>query len=85
MTIAGLLGNVLYLYSLIIIVYALLSWVPAGGFVDDVRRVLGTLCDPYLSIFRRFIPPIGMIDISAMVGILVLWAARSAIVTMLPY
>ena len=53
-------------YSLIIFVYVMMSWIPSNsGIVGDLRNVLGKLCDPYLNIFRRFIPPIGgMIDIS---------------------
>ena len=33
---------------------------------------LRQVCEPYLSIFRRFIPPIGPLDISPIVAILVL-------------
>jgi YggT family protein len=35
------------------------------GFLRDV-------CEPYLSIFRRFIPPIGALDLSPLIGILLL-------------
>lgn len=61
-------------YSMIIFVYILMSWFPLGvGIVGDVYRFLGKLCDPYLDIFRRFIPPIGgMIDVSPIVALLVL-------------
>jgi uncharacterized protein YggT (Ycf19 family) len=30
------------------------------------------VCEPYLAIFRRFIPPIGPLDLSPIVGILLL-------------
>lgn len=59
-------------YYWLIIGYVILSWVPADGIVGDIRRALETVCEPYLGIFRRFIPPIGMIDISPIVAILVL-------------
>lgn len=61
-------------YSMIIFVYILMSWFPLGaGIVGDVYRFLGKLCDPYLDIFRKFIPPIGgMIDVSPIVALLVL-------------
>ncbi len=62
-------------YSLIIFVYVLMSWIPNHQFgtVGKVYRVLGTLCDPYLNLFKRFIPPIGgYVDISPIVALLVL-------------
>lgn len=62
------------IYTLIIFVYVLMSWIPSKrGLIADIDNVLGKLCDPFLDIFKRFIPPIGgMIDISPIVAILVL-------------
>lgn len=61
-------------YSFVIVVYVLLSWFPTDrGIIGDIYRVLGRICDPYLNLFRRFIPPIGgMVDVSPIVALLVL-------------
>ena len=61
-------------YTRVIFVYVLMSWLPtSSGLIGDIYRVLGRLCDPYLDLFRRFIPPIGgMVDISPIVALLVL-------------
>lgn len=61
-------------YSLVIFVYVMMSWIPmSSGIVVDVYRALGKICDPYLDLFRRFIPPIGgMVDVSPIVALLVL-------------
>jgi len=62
-------------YSTVIFVYVLMSWLPntETGVVGQVYRALGTLCEPYLGLFRKFIPPIGgMLDISPIVALLVL-------------
>lgn len=72
MSIASIIVSLVQFYVWLIIGYIILSWIPAGGALDDVRRALATLVDPYLNIFRRLIPPIGMIDISPIVAILVL-------------
>ncbi|MEB2278634.1 YggT family protein [Lysinibacillus xylanilyticus] len=58
-------------YSYLLVGYVLMSWVPA---VQDsaIGRFLKTVCEPYLGIFRKFIPPIGMIDISPIVAIFLL-------------
>ena len=61
-------------YSMVIFIYVLMSWIPASsGIVSDIYRALGRICDPYLDLFRRFIPPIGgMVDISPIIALLVL-------------
>ena len=61
-------------YVLTILVYVLLSWVPAGAShaVEQVRRFLYEVCEPYLRLFRRIIPPIGAFDLSPIVAILAL-------------
>ncbi len=72
-------------YSMIIFVYVLMSWIPQKtGIVGDIDTILGKLCDPYLDLFRRFIPPIGgMVDISPIVALLVLQFAVRLIVSIL--
>ena len=73
-------------YSFVIVVYVLMSWLPVdrGGILADLYRVLGRICDPYLDLFRRFIPPIGgMVDISPIVALLVLQFAVRIIVMIL--
>ena len=61
-------------YSFVIFVYVMMSWIPmGGGSVTDVYHALGKICDPFLDLFRRFIPPIGgMVDVSPIVALLVL-------------
>jgi YggT family protein len=70
---------VFVVYTLLIIAYILSSLFFAfGGRVPYARwssALLGFLrdvCEPYLSIFRRFIPPLGPLDLSPVIGIFVL-------------
>lgn len=74
-SLAYLIYAVADVYSTVLIIYVLMSWIPMGatGVVPDIYRVLGRVCDPFLDLFRRFIPPIGgMVDISPIVALLVL-------------
>jgi Predicted integral membrane protein len=60
------------IYTFVIIAYVLLSWLPNArdSFIGDI---LGKLVEPYLSPFRRLIPPIGgMLDISPIIAIFAL-------------
>lgn len=69
--IISLINTVFYVYSLMLIAYILMSWVPAAQ-NSAIGRMLEKVCEPYLGIFRKFIPPIGMIDISPIVAIFLL-------------
>lgn len=69
--IISLINTAFYVYSLMLIAYILMSWVPAAQ-NSAIGRMLEKVCEPYLGIFRKFIPPIGMIDISPIVAIFLL-------------
>ncbi|MCR8634950.1 MULTISPECIES: YggT family protein [Paenibacillus] len=71
-TIYGYIGTLIEIYTYMLIAYVLLSWLPSAK-ESFIGEMLGKLCEPYLSIFRRFIPPIGgMIDISPIVALIAL-------------
>lgn len=67
-------------YIWVIIIYILMSWLPDNDTVGEIRRVLGTVVEPYLGIFRRIIPPIGMIDVSAIVAVFALQIILSYVI-----
>ncbi|HWI49632.1 MAG TPA: YggT family protein, partial [Rummeliibacillus sp.] len=48
-------------------------------------RFLAKICDPYLDFFRRFIPPIGMIDISPIAALFVLNLVQMGVRNVLYY
>lgn len=53
-------------YSLIIFLYVLSSWIPLpyNRSLNRIRRFLADACDPYLRLFRRLLPSLGGIDLS---------------------
>ncbi|MEE1420475.1 MAG: YggT family protein [Eggerthellaceae bacterium] len=61
-------------YSLVIFIYVMMSWIPmSSGVIADIYSALGKICDPFLDLFKRLIPPIGgMIDITPIIALLVL-------------
>ena len=71
-----------YMYALII--YIFMSWLPNVR-ESSFGQALGKICEPYLDIFRRFIPPIGMIDISPIVAIFALQLALKGVISVLFY
>jgi YggT family protein len=57
---------------------SILSWFPINR-AGPIVRALDSVTDPVLDPLRRLIPRIGMIDLSPMVAIIVLFAIRSAL------
>ncbi|MFL2099290.1 YggT family protein [Desemzia sp. FAM 23991] len=70
-TLHQVLSAALEIYSVLLIIYILLSWFP-NAYQSKLGQILAQVCEPYLDIFRRFIPPIGMISISGIVALLAL-------------
>ncbi|WP_405102343.1 YggT family protein [Oceanobacillus sp. FSL H7-0719] len=68
------------IYSFGLIIYIFMSWFP-GARESSFGMLLTKICEPYLEIFRRFIPPLGMIDLSPIVAIFVLQLARTGLIT----
>ncbi|MEI4789010.1 YggT family protein [Bacillus sp. FJAT-53060] len=66
-----ILQSALTIYSFAIIIYIFMSWVPSAR-ETTIGRFLASICEPYLEPFRKIIPPIGMIDISPIVALLVI-------------
>jgi len=69
------LSQAMLLYSYVLIIYILMSWLP-GARESQFGIFLGRLCEPYLEQFRKIIPPLGMIDISPIIALVVLNFAR---------
>jgi YggT family protein len=63
-----IVGKLLQFYGLVMLVYALISWVPSlrGRWTDYVAM----LVEPVLTPVRRIIPPMGGLDLSFIVVIL---------------
>ena len=72
MSVVSLVSGIIQFYALLILVYVIISWFRPSGFLYEIFHVIGTLVEPYISLFRRFIPPTGAVDFSPLVAILVL-------------
>jgi YggT family protein len=75
----------IWVYTLLLFAYILTSWIrlPYSPWLNRVQRFLYDVCDPYLRIFRRFLPPLGPLDLSPMVAIFVLFILRGVLISLL--
>ena len=69
-----------YEYSML--AYILTSWFPQikNHFIVEF---LEAICEPYLKIFRKIIPPFGMLDISPIAALVVLSVIENLIIMLL--
>ena len=61
-------------YSLLILLYIVASWLrlPYSSWLNRIQRFLYDVSEPYLRLFRRLLPSMGPLDLSPMIGIIVL-------------
>lgn len=81
-SIASFVSVFITVYILLILVYVLSSWirVPYNPWLNRIQRFLYDVCEPYLRLFRRVLPPLGPIDLSPVVAIIVLYVIQSVVV-----
>ena len=68
----GVLIQTLSIYTLVLLVRVLLSWFPNLDWSNPILSSVSAITDPYLNAFRGLIPPIGGLDLSAIVAFLAL-------------
>jgi len=68
----GVLAQTLSIYTLVLLVRVLLSWFPNLDWGNPVLSTVSAITDPYLNAFRGLIPPLGGLDLSAIVAFLAL-------------
>jgi uncharacterized protein YggT (Ycf19 family) len=71
----------IWVYMLVIFAFILTSWIrlPYSPWLNRIQRFLYDVCDPYLRLFRRVVPPLGPVDLSPVLGVIVLLALQKAL------
>ncbi|MFN9870101.1 MAG: YggT family protein [Cyanobacteriota bacterium] len=71
------LAQTLSIYLLVLLVRVLLSWFPNLDWSNPILSGVSAITDPYLNAFRGLIPPVGGLDLSALVAFLALQLTQS--------
>jgi YggT family protein len=71
-TIQSFLDVFIGVYILVILLYIITSWIrlPYSPTLNRIQRFLYDVCDPYLRLFRRVVPPLGPLDLSPMLAVI---------------
>ena len=70
-------------YVLLVFAYILTSWIRMPYSLNRVQRFLYDVCEPYLRLYRRILPPLGPLDLSPIVAVLVLIVLEQVVVRLL--
>lgn len=88
-TVADFLSALILVYVILIIAWILLQlalnlgWFrPVGRAFDAIFTFLRDVVEPYLGLFRRFIPPLGPLDLSPIVAIILLQVVGGILVSL---
>ena len=84
---AGFLSTLIYVYTLLIILFIVIQLLfslgirpPYSRATDVVLGFLRDICEPFLRVFRRFIPSLGGLDFSPILAIVTLQIVNSVVV-----
>jgi YggT family protein len=85
--VADYVSALFLVYIVLIFLNILISWIPRMPYNRWLRIALDFVTEttnPYLNLFRRFIPPLGggglALDLSPMIGLIVLFVLRAVLV-----
>jgi YggT family protein len=88
--VADYVGALFLVYIILVFLNVLSSWIPRMPYNRWLRAGLDFVTettDPYLNLFRRLLPPLGSggfaLDLSPMVGVIVLFIARGIAVALI--
>ena len=81
MSIVRAINSLFDLYFILLILRIFLTWIPSIDWNQQPTRFMRDITDAYLDIFRRIIPPAGMIDFSPIVALLVWQLLQTVVVS----
>lgn len=77
MFVTQVLIQFLAIYQILLLVRILLTWLQGIEWATQIASFLSPVTDPYLNIFRSFIPPLGGIDLSPMLAFFALYIVQN--------
>lgn len=87
--ILNLLVWAIELYSWVIIVTVVVSWLVVFDVLNTRNKVVYRICtflsditEPFMRRIRRFLPPIGGMDLTPLVALMILWLLKAMLFTL---
>jgi YggT family protein len=70
----------IFIYILLNLLFSFGMRLPYARWSEGLMSFLRDVCEPYLKLFRRLIPTVGMFDFTPMIAIIVLYLVRTIVV-----
>ncbi len=70
-TITVIIDQFFFIYWMLLIIYILSSWIPPLR-SSGIGNLVGKVCEPYLTPFRRILPSFGGLDLSPILALFAL-------------
>jgi len=80
-TFLQIIAQTLQIYSFVLIVRVLLTWFPNVDMGNPVLSTVSSITDPYLNAFSGLIPPLGGLDLSAILAFVALSLMQQLLVS----
>ncbi len=83
----SLIGDLLYLFLLVLIAYSILSWLTYSGRLNydspvfKIQAVLAKICEPVLRPVRRLIPPVQVGGVGLDLSVLVVFVVIQVLIS----
>ena len=78
-----LVSDAAQVLALLIIVRAVLTWIPSVDYGHPVIRAIIRITDPVMLPLRRFVPPLGGIDVTPIAALLLIQIAQYLLVNII--
>ena len=83
MTISDVISTLAELALLAIIIRAVLGWLPGVSAFQPIVRFFNKITDPLIEPIRRRLPPVGGLDLSPLVALLLIWLVENILLVLL--
>lgn len=83
MTISYVISTLAELLILALIIRALLSWLSGVSALQPIARFFNKITDPLIEPIRRRLPPVGGIDFSPVVALVLIWLVENILLVVL--
>ncbi len=77
-----ILANLCTILFYLVILRSLLSWFPNARRTNPIIRLVYYITDPLIVPLSRVIPRLGMIDITPMIAVIILFAVRELLLSL---
>jgi len=83
MNVVKIVDSCFYFFYVLVILRIFLTWIPTIDWQQQPMKSIREVADMYLDVFRKFIPPVGGLDFSPIIALIVLQVLQGVVTSVL--